>query len=379
VRHLLLSLAIVFAASSGLLAAERSLMVREVQLGQAAEPPGLMVGEVKPGTPPPPPPLPGEFVIQPLLTHTYLTVVGGGGRTTDAIHTDATQIGSWEKFRLLGGARYGPSAGEYAIQTVNGNYLTAVNGGGLSGPGVLPGGQTTDVIHTDATQIGSWEEFRFGHDPEGWRNTIQTVDGHFLTAVGGGGKTTDPIHTDAVKVDFWEYFYVWKCGDLGSGYQYTISTPDGFMFAYGGGGRVATRVDVFVSGAIGLLSDYNLRPAPFDNDWQKFRLIQQSDGSYALQTSNGINYVTAIRGGGLPSGTLAYDDLVTDRTQVQAWERFRFVDQGNCTYAIQTNSGNYLGKTRAAPGTALGVFSTDVSDIKDAIKFRLVMTIPPLP
>ena len=96
-------------------------MVREVQLGQAAEPPGLMVGEVKPETPPPPPPLPGEFVIQPLLTHTYLTAVWGGGRTTDATHTDATQIGSWEKFRLLGGARYGPSAGEYAIQTVNGS------------------------------------------------------------------------------------------------------------------------------------------------------------------------------------------------------------------------------------------------------------------
>ena len=166
------------------------------------------------------------------------------------------------------------------------------------------------------------------------------------------------------------------------GYQYTISAPDGFMFAYGGGGRVATRVEHKNSGicAIGpsAITTYSARPAPFDNDWQKFRLIQQSDSSYALQTSNGINYVTAIRGGGLPSGTLAYDDLVTDRTQVSLGT-FRFVDQGNCTYAIQTNSGNYVGKTRAAPGTVLGVFSTDVSDIKDAIKFRLVMTIPPLP
>ena len=59
---------------------------------------------------------------------------------------------------------------------------------------------------------------------------------------------------------------------------------------------------------------------------------------------------------------------------MQAWERFRFVDQGDCTYAIQTVSGYYLGKTTAAPGTALGVFSTNVSDIKDAIKFRLVMS-----
>jgi hypothetical protein len=194
--------------------------------------------------------------------------------------------------------------------------------------------------------------------------------------VGGGGKTTDAIHTDAVKANNWEYFWVWKCGDLGSGYQYTIHAPLAYsVFAYGGGGRVVTRVDVFVTGAIGTLADYARRPVPFDNDWQKFKLIQQSDGSYALQTSNGINYVTAIRGGGLSSGGSFYDNLVTDRTQVQAWERFRFVDQGDCTYAIQTVSGYYLGRrTSTASQTGLGAFSTDVSDIKDAIKFRLVMS-----
>jgi hypothetical protein len=66
---------------------------------------------------------------------------------------------------------------------------------------------------------------------------------------------------------------------------------------------------------------------------------------------------------------------VTDRTQVQAWEQFRFVDQGNCTYVIQTVSGYYLGKTNAAPGTAVGVFSTNISDIKNATKFRLGMVL----
>jgi hypothetical protein len=37
----------------------------------------------------------------------------------------------------------------YALETVNGHYLTAVGGGG----------RTTDVIHTDATAVGSWEQF----------------------------------------------------------------------------------------------------------------------------------------------------------------------------------------------------------------------------
>jgi hypothetical protein len=334
VRHLLLVSTIVLAASTRSIAAE-------------------------------PPPLPGEFVMQTMVKQTYLTAVDGGGRTADAIHTNSTQIGISEKFRLLGGGDYGPLRGTYIIKTANGNYFTAVGGGG----------RTTDTIHTDATVIGSWERFRLPSDERGWRNTIRTVDGHYLTAVGGGGKTTDAIHTDAVTAGFWEYFWIWKCGDLGSGHQYTLHAPNGAVFAFGGGGRVATHAGVFVSGAIGLLADYTKRPVPFDNDWQKFRFIQQSDGSYALQTSNGINYITAIRGGGLPSGTQTYDNLVTDRTQVQAWEKFRLVDQGNCTYAIQTVSGNYVGKTTAAPGTALGVFSTNVSDIKDAIKFRLVMSL----
>lgn len=257
-----------------------------------------------------------------------------------------------------------PIIGHFAIQTFKGNFLTAVGGGG----------RITDVVRTDAKQVQSWETFRFGLDQYGWRHSIQTVNGHYLTAVGAGGKTMDAIHTDAVKVDTWEQFYIWKCGDLGSEIRYTISAvsdPHGFVFAYGGGGRVATHVDIVVAGAIGILTDYNLRPASFDDNWQRFRLMRQSDGSYALLISNGINYVTAIQGGGLAASTKTYEDLVTNRTQVQAWGKIRFVDMGDCSYAIQTVRGNYLGKSTAAPGTALGAFVTNVSDITNVTKFRL--------
>ena len=51
----------------------------------------------------------------------------------------------WEKFSLVS-----LGYGVYAIQTINGRYVTAVGGGG----------RTTDTIHTDATSIGSWEKFR---------------------------------------------------------------------------------------------------------------------------------------------------------------------------------------------------------------------------
>jgi len=77
----------------------------------------------------------------------YLTAVGGGGRTTDVLHTDATRVGSWEKFTLID-SNSGTPIIQYGIQTRNGNFLTAVGGGG----------RITDVMHSDATWLRDWEK-----------------------------------------------------------------------------------------------------------------------------------------------------------------------------------------------------------------------------
>jgi len=228
--------------------------------------PGLIPKVAMPLQPGPPSisALPGHFAIQ-TFGMKYLTAVGGGGRVTDVFHTNATAIGAWEKYRLFL-VQGGGVPPKFAIQTSGFNFLTAVNGGGQSGPA---GG--TDPVHTDATQVRSWETFTFALDQYGWRHAIQTVKGNYLTAVGAGGKTTDAVHTDAVKTASWEYFYIWKCGDLGSGRQYTIravSDPYGFVFAYSGGGLVNRRDGNFIFGALGVLSDYNKRSTDFDNRWQ---------------------------------------------------------------------------------------------------------------
>ena len=115
------------------------------------------------------------------------------------IHTDATQIGSWEKFTLVD-SNSGTAPIEYGIETANGHYLTAVDGGGL----------ITDVIHSDATQLQAWEKFTLYGLGNGVYD-IQTINGHYLTAVGGGGRTTDTIHSDATSVGAWEKFTV-TCG-----------------------------------------------------------------------------------------------------------------------------------------------------------------------
>jgi hypothetical protein len=68
------------------------------------------------------------------------------------------------------------------------------------------GGRTTDVIRSNETQLRSWEKFRIIHIGSGVYN-VQTSDGrHYLTAVGGGGRTTDSVHTNATVPSSWERF-----------------------------------------------------------------------------------------------------------------------------------------------------------------------------
>jgi hypothetical protein len=108
---------------------------------------------------------------------------------------------------LGGGAAASPARSDVrapitgcAFQTITGNYVTAVGGGG----------RITDVIHTDAPWIRSWEKFALRSLGNGhW--AIQTIDGHYLTAVGGGGRITDTVHSDATRVGSWEKFRI-SCG-----------------------------------------------------------------------------------------------------------------------------------------------------------------------
>jgi hypothetical protein len=42
---------------------------------------------------------------------------------------------------------------------------------------------------------------------QGWY-ALQTIDGHYLTAMGSGGRTTDVIHSNATQIQAWEEFYI---------------------------------------------------------------------------------------------------------------------------------------------------------------------------
>lgn len=124
----------------------------------------------------------------------YLTAVGGGGRVTDVLHTDATQASTWERFTLVD-ANLGTPNVTYGIKTKSGHYLTAVGGGG----------RITDVIHSNATQLLGWEEFQLISVGGGWYG-IQTLNGRYLTATGAGGQVNDAVHSDATQIQAWEKF-----------------------------------------------------------------------------------------------------------------------------------------------------------------------------
>jgi hypothetical protein len=312
---------------------------------------------------PQPQPLPGEFVVR-TLKQFMLSAVAGGGRTMDAIASNQSAIvGEYERFKFWSA---GPSAIQYKyIQTVNGYFLMAPDGGGRT---------TSDAIVADLHQYPygqytDWAKFRFVMNKignttgyGGGESTIQTINGDFVTAVGEGGRTTDVLHTDATIAKEWEYFSITKCGDIGSGFSYAIKdTSIGqFLKAAGGGGLTQNAV----SAEFGI------------SDLARFTLIRQADGSYSLQTPNGVNYVTAVSGGGLDQGSATPDILQTNQTQAQAWEKFTIVDTGDCTYTIQTVSGYYLA---FGFGGHQGNLSTDISDpnaapgIYYSAKFQLYM------
>ena len=106
----------------------------------------------------------------------------------------------------------------------------------------------------------------------------------------------------------------------------------------------------------------------------RFKLVLLGNGTYAIQISNGINYVTADQGGGLAHGSPTDGNLQTNRVAAEAWEQFEFLAQADGTYAIKTSSGFYVAVE------LYGVnISTRISELAAAYnigytaKFELVM------
>jgi len=147
--------------------------------------------------------LPASPVIAAIQTATgnYLTAVNGGGLggpttgpTSVPLHTDATTAGPFETFTIIW---LNSAHTQFALKTSNRHFVTAVNGGGLGGRN-----DESSPIHTDAKTIGIWERLTLNFLPNN-QLTIKVPNGQFLTAVNGGGMigpSNSPVQTDAAQL-----------------------------------------------------------------------------------------------------------------------------------------------------------------------------------
>ncbi|HMJ13936.1 MAG TPA: hypothetical protein VK524_21110, partial [Polyangiaceae bacterium] len=80
----------------------------------------------------------------------YLTAEGGGNRTVNAIASNRTTLGPWEKF----GYQKATGTNRYQLRTdrdLYKYYVTARNGGN----------QLSNALETNRTSPSSWETFTF--------------------------------------------------------------------------------------------------------------------------------------------------------------------------------------------------------------------------
>jgi len=277
--------------------------------------------------------VPGQFCIRTYLKNNPITARDGGHHSIDALVTNATSIGRNERFTIEKG--FGPFT--TLFKTSGGYYVSAIGGGGADTS------LDAQTFQTERTEVADDARFMLIGPSVGGQSWIRTFKGHFVTALHGGGISTRAFHTDATQGSTWEAFFLLKCGDLGSGYQYAIR-PAGtggpthapnFLAASNNGGQITQAITAY-----GPLISY-------------FRLMQQNDGTYALQCPDVFHYVTAVDGGGLAHG----DNLQTDRTEVQGWEAFRIAEHEPGIYTIQTFSGFYV-----AVGPDATTISTRIND-----------------
>lgn len=135
----------------------------------------------------------------------YITAVNGGGLGQGAnvpIGTYSRTVGDNELFTL---EWVNVSSGIFALKTAKGNYVTAVNGGGIGA------GADTNAypLTTNVSDPGQYELLTIRLQPNG-KYIVLTSGGFLWTATNGGGwgesANKYPIHTDAGRLGGWEQF-----------------------------------------------------------------------------------------------------------------------------------------------------------------------------
>lgn len=156
----------------------------------------------------------------------YVTALGGGGKSTDAFHTDAAQTDTWEYFYILKSGDLGDGY-QYAIRPAGTGYVPGQGDNPRFISATDGGGRIINAM-TSSTSVWNNEIFTVLKQPDG-TYALRTRTGNFVTAVGDGGlahptSTSDTLHTDATQIQAWERFNI----EERSPGLYGIQTGSGF-------------------------------------------------------------------------------------------------------------------------------------------------------
>jgi hypothetical protein len=269
---------------------------------------GTFTPSASPTPPPavnaPPPTMPGEFAFQNVVSKQYLSAAGN--------LRIAAARGPSEKFRIV---QERGTAFE-RIQSAANTYVYAT--ADVAKPPVSLVASTNDgtLFSLSRTGAGSYQG--------AYQIALKASPTWSLQQ---DGDTTGLKPT----VSAWNFpsnaralFWVTKCGDIG--------TPREYMF----------------------------RPLGATTGSGTFRFIRQGDGIYAISFTNERKYWSAVGGGGNAPGKGSDGYPIEYKDSIGANEKFKIIDQGNCTYAIQTAKGWYFGMKSG--GWNWESFSTRISD-----------------
>jgi hypothetical protein len=156
----------------------------------------------------------------------FVTALGGGGKSTEAFHTDAIQANTWEYFYVLKSGDLGDNH-TYAIRPAGTGFVPDQGDNPRFISATAGGGRIKDAM-TSSTSRGGNEIFRVEKQSDG-TYALRTANGNLVTAVGNGGiahptSTSDTLHTDATQIQAWERFNI----EERSPGLYGIQTGSGF-------------------------------------------------------------------------------------------------------------------------------------------------------
>lgn len=271
--------------------------------GKEWTPPSTTPSAPPPAVNGPPPTAPGEFAFQNVVSKHYLSAAG-------SLRMSPTR-GATEKFRIV--RERGTSFER--IQSASNQFVMA-NADVRKPPAALSStaGEAT-LFSLSSRGAGSYAG--------AFEIVLKAAPTWTLQQDGDVTGLKPTVSAWNVTSNARALFWITKCGDIGTGQEYA------------------------------------LRPVGATTGSARQRFVRQSDGTYALEIGS-RKYWSATGGGGNAPGKGSDGYPIEYKDSIGAYEKFKVIDQGNCTYAIQTAKGWYFGMK--AGSWNWSTISTRISD-----------------